>query len=63
MTPRVTKVLGDDFLRSGSALLLPVPSAIMPHTENFLFNPMHVDASAAMVTAELISMDARLVRS
>ena len=63
MTPRVTKALGDNFLRSGSALLLPIPSAIMPHTENFLFNPMHVDSSAAMVTKELFSMDARLVRS
>lgn len=57
-----TKGLGDGFLRAGTALLLPVPSAIMPHTENYLFNPMHPDSATAVITPEVFSLDHRLLK-
>ncbi|MBF7142605.1 MULTISPECIES: RES family NAD+ phosphorylase [Pseudomonas] len=60
--PDVTRSIGDDFLRSNAALLLPVPSAVMPHTMNYLFNPLHPDAGSATVTAELFSLDSRLIK-
>jgi RES domain-containing protein len=58
----ITRSIGDAFLRANAALLLPVPSAIMPHSTNYLFNPLHPDAGHATVTAEVFSLDARLVR-
>ena len=41
----VTRDLGTAWLRKKSGLLLRVPSAIVPETVNFLFNPMHADAA------------------
>jgi RES domain-containing protein len=58
---RYTKTLGDTFLRSCSELLLPIPSAIMPHTQNYLFNPLHIDSAKARVTVENFSLDSRLL--
>ena len=40
-----TRKIGTEFLRQGRSALLRVPSAIVPHTFNFLFNPLHPDAS------------------
>jgi len=40
----VTRQIGTEFLRLGHSALLRVPSAIVPHTFNFLFNPFHPDA-------------------
>lgn len=40
-----TRRVGDDWLRSGASLLLPVPSALVPETRNVLFNPLHPDAA------------------
>lgn len=39
-----TRQIGTEFLRHGKSALLRVPSAIVPHTSNFLFNPLHRDA-------------------
>jgi RES domain-containing protein len=41
----VTQNLGTDWLRENEAVLLKIPSAIVPQTANFLFNPLHVNAS------------------
>ena len=37
--------LGTAWLRRKQTVLLQVPSAIVPETANFLFNPMHADAA------------------
>ena len=37
----VTRRLGDDWLASGRALALAVPSAIVPEESNYLLNPEH----------------------
>ena len=41
---QLTRQIGTDWLHSGQSVLLRVPSAIVPHTVNFLFNPLHPDA-------------------
>jgi RES domain-containing protein len=41
----VTRDLGSAWLEKGTAVLLKVPSAIVPETVNFLFNPLHPDAA------------------
>jgi len=40
----VTRDLGTQWLRKSEAVLLRIPSAIVPQTANFLFNPLHLDA-------------------
>jgi RES domain-containing protein len=40
-----TRDLGTAWLRGKEGVLLQVPSAIVPATDNFLFNPIHVDAA------------------
>ncbi|POA16914.1 RES domain-containing protein [Pseudomonas sp. FW300-N1A1] len=59
---RHTKGLGDTFLKGCPALLLPVPSAIMPHAVNYLFNPMHLDSVEAVITGESFNLDSRLIK-
>jgi len=46
----VTRKLGTDWLRLSRAVLLQIPSAIVPHTTNFLFNPLHADAKSFRIT-------------
>ncbi|MFD2405588.1 RES family NAD+ phosphorylase [Azorhizophilus paspali] len=50
--PEATRAIGDRFLDTRSALLLPVPSAIIPCTTNYLFNPAHPEASGASIRVE-----------
>ncbi|NBA93408.1 RES family NAD+ phosphorylase [Pseudomonas sp. R5(2019)] len=57
---RYTKDVGDSFLKAGTALLLPIPSAIMPHSQNYLFNPMHMESVKAVLSAETFTLDRRL---
>ena len=45
-----TRDLGMAWLRKKEGVLLQVPSAIVPETANFLFNPMHIDAAKFRVT-------------
>ncbi len=40
----IARSLGTDWLRKGEAVMLKLPSAIVPQTTNFLFNPLHPDA-------------------
>jgi len=40
-----TRDLGTAWLRKKDGVLLQVPSAIVPETANFLFNPIHVEAA------------------
>jgi RES domain-containing protein len=39
-----TRDLGTAWLRNKEGVLMQVPSAIVPETANYLFNPMHIDA-------------------
>lgn len=57
-----TQGMGNAWLATGETLLLVVPSAIMPHTNNFLFNPLHHQASQATLTVETLRLDRRLLR-
>jgi RES domain-containing protein len=45
-----TRDLGTAWLRKKEGVLLQVPSAIVPETANFLFNPMHIDAAKFRIT-------------
>ncbi len=59
----LTRNLGDTWLRSLATPLARVPSAVMPHTWNYLLNPEHPDATRieiASVTRE--QFDGRLFR-
>jgi RES domain-containing protein len=44
MRLEVTREIGSAWLRKRESVLLQVPSAIVPETANFVFNPMHIDA-------------------
>jgi RES domain-containing protein len=44
MNVEVTRDLGTAWLLKNEDVLLQVPSAIVPETANFLFNPLHADA-------------------
>lgn len=56
-----TQELGTNWLRQNSAVLLQVPSAIVPETANYLFNPAHEDATAFRITDVLVyPFDARI---
>ncbi|KPA90456.1 MULTISPECIES: RES family NAD+ phosphorylase [Pseudomonas] len=59
---RYTKKLGDTFLLSSPALLMPVPSVIMPHTQNYLFNPLHQESTKATLSSETFRLDNRLLK-
>jgi len=41
----VTRRIGTGWLESRRSTLLQVPSALVPETANFLFNPLHPDAT------------------
>ncbi|HKV92371.1 MAG TPA: RES family NAD+ phosphorylase [Candidatus Angelobacter sp.] len=59
----MTQALGDQWLKRNSSALLGVPSALVPHTRNFLLNPQHKDA--ARITIVSISrhpLDRRLLQ-
>lgn len=60
---RLTRSLGDAWLRAGRTALLFVPSVIVPRTRNCLFNPLHRDARhLRIVSASRYPFDARLLR-
>jgi len=59
--PDVTREIGAAWLAKGASALLRVPSALVPETFNFLFNPRHADAIRFHVTQTFDSpFDARL---
>lgn len=47
----VTRAFGDQWLERNSSALLQVPSALVPHTSNFLLNPLHKDAARILLTS------------
>ncbi|MEY4590236.1 MAG: hypothetical protein RL497_2312 [Pseudomonadota bacterium] len=44
-----TRDIGDQWLLSASTLLLKVPSAILPHSYNYLLNPKHPLATEVVI--------------
>jgi RES domain-containing protein len=48
-----TRAIGTAWLLSRESVLLQVPNAIVPYTRNFLFNPLHPDASSFRITESL----------
>ncbi len=44
-----TRAIGDEWLMSASSVLLKVPSAIIPESYNYLFNPRHSDADKIQI--------------
>jgi len=56
-----TAAIGDQWLGDQSSVLLRVPSAVVPHEHNYLFNPQHPDAGDVTVGQILpFSFDPRL---
>lgn len=49
----ITREIGTAWLREKKTVLLEVPSAIIPHTKNYLFNPLHPDAEKFQITEVL----------
>jgi RES domain-containing protein len=49
----ITRRVGTDWLRKREAVLLRLPSAIVPATTNFLFNPLRADAGRFKITEAL----------
>lgn len=56
----VSQHLGDDWLARGSALLLRVPSVVVPVGWNYLLNPAHPDAGRVKTRRIEYRPDARL---
>ncbi|MEE8056214.1 MAG: RES family NAD+ phosphorylase [Pseudomonadales bacterium] len=45
-----TRSIGDEWLSAGNSTLLKTPSAIVPNSYNYLFNPRHPEAQVAIIT-------------
>jgi RES domain-containing protein len=60
-SPPENQALGDRWAAEGRALVLRVPSAIIPSSSNFLINPEHPDFRLIVVEpAEPFALDPRL---
>lgn len=60
---RITRMIGDTWLKRNETLLLRVPSAIMPESFNVLVNPAHPDANKLrLIKSEKVPLDPRLKR-
>ena len=59
-----SRAVGDAWLSRASALLTPVPSAILAHSTNFLINPGHRQATTHLTegTIEAFWFDKRFIR-
>ena len=59
----LTQSIGGDWLSSGASALFGVPSAVMPKSRNYLLNPHHPDAAAAVIESmNRVPFDPRLFR-
>lgn len=47
----LTRAIGDRWLSGFDSVLLAVPSAIVPHTQNYLINPAHPDIGKIKVAS------------
>lgn len=59
-----SQAAGDRWLAARDSLLLPVPSAVLAHSTNYLLNPLHADAATSMseVAVEPFWFDRRYLR-
>lgn len=61
---RLTRAIGDDWIRSERSPALAVPSAVVPQEANVLLNPSHARfAQARIVGREPFQLDPRLLSS
>ncbi len=59
-----TQFIGDDFVRSGEAAILKIPSAIIKPEFNYLINPNHPDAKRIkIISKESLNFNERLSHS
>ncbi|MCK9461034.1 MAG: RES family NAD+ phosphorylase [Proteobacteria bacterium] len=59
--PEETQKLGSAWVKGGSALLLRVPSVVVPSERNFVLNPAHPDYKALKILApKAFSFDPRM---
>jgi len=59
----VTRKIGDTWLASNRSAIARVPSVILPHTYNYLLNPLHPGAKDIRIAdSEPFNFDPRLVR-
>ena len=59
--PPSTQALGDGWLTGASALVLRVPSAVVPEEHNYLLNPEHADFGRLIVSGPVpVVWDPRL---
>ena len=59
----ISRKIGDLWLKSKRSALARVPSVILPHTFNYLLNPMHPDAARISIAeAYRGPLDLRLLR-
>ena len=57
-----TQWIGDQFIKSNNAVVLKVPSAIVPQEHNYLFNPQHIEFERVkIIMTELLELDKRLL--
>ena len=57
------RFIGNEFLQNKNALMLKVPSAIIPEEHNFLINPLHPGfGKCSLVSSELFEFDTRLFK-
>ena len=61
MITELTRLIGDDWVKSQSSVLLRVPSIVVAGEWNYLFNPAHPDAGDVRIgSPEPFRFDARL---
>lgn len=59
--PAYTQWMGDELLKAAEALLLKVPSAIVPEENNYLVNPKHPDfKKVKIISSTVFDLDKRL---
>jgi RES domain-containing protein len=58
----MTQQSGTAWLTRGDSALMRVPSAIMPHTHNWLLNPLHPQAETLSLIVETLELDGRLFK-
>ncbi len=58
-----TQWIGDQFIKGNNAMVLKVPSAIVPQEHNYLFNPQHVEfEQVKIIMTEPLELDKRLLQ-
>jgi RES domain-containing protein len=61
--PKLTRTIGNTWLKNRRSALARVPSVLLPATFNYLLNPLHTDAAKIRIAATTTGLlDARLAR-